>query len=181
MNHDGEWRSVTQLGSRALRAKVGANRSVIRSMKLVPPPAFVALLMIAFPGFSSFALTLHLLPNKSFFLTAWFSDPNAPNLSSEEREAQSRQKEAEMREELERFRNDEKTKADLVLIEQSVEFLKAFHLKQIEAILGPRQGIQENYLLPAAFWSGGITLSAHQNAGEATTAFFRSANSGAST
>ncbi len=150
-------------------------------MKLVPPPAFVALLMIAFPGFSSFALTLHLLPNKSFFLTAWFSDPNAPNLSSEEREAQSRQKEAEMREELERFRNDEKTKADLVLIEQSVEFLKAFHLKQIEAILGPRQGIQENYLLPAAFWSGGITLSAHQNAGEATTAFFRSANSGAST
>ncbi len=141
-------------------------------MKFVPPPAFIiVLLMIAFPGFSSFAFTVHVLPNSRFFHTAWFSDRNALNLSSVEKEARDRQAEAEEREEREWF-DDAQTKADLALIEQIVTLLKAFHLEQIETILGPRQKIQEHYLLPAAFPRGGITLSGHQEAGEASTAFF---------
>ncbi|HRQ89710.1 MAG TPA: hypothetical protein PLA50_12995, partial [Bacteroidia bacterium] len=68
--------------------------------------------------------------------------------------------------------NDEKTKADMALIKETVERLESLHADQIEAILGPRQEIPENYLLPASYWSRGVTLSAHQDAGESSTAFF---------
>jgi len=86
----------------------------------------------------------------------------------EELESKARENEAEIR----RFKEQEKTKADLSLIESTINLLRPFHLVEIEAILGPRQPIPENYLLPAVFTHGGLTVSAHEDAGGSTGAFF---------
>jgi len=111
------------------------------------------------------------LPNvKGFF------EITAANFGSpEEQEALARKREANAGDEehiQSRFKDDVKTKADLALIEESIELLKSFHLDQIEAILCPGQQIPENYILPAVFWFGGLIVSAHQDAGGSTGAFF---------
>lgn len=90
------------------------------------------------------------------------------NSTPEEMESKARENEAEIR----RFKEQEKTKADRSLIESTINLLRPFHLAEIETILGAREPIPENYILPAVFTFGGLTVSAHQDAGESTAAFF---------
>jgi hypothetical protein len=117
-----------------------------------------------------FGFTVLSLPNTGFF------EITAANFGSpEEQEAMTRRRDSSARdsEYVEtRFKDNEKTKADMALIEATISLLKPFHLDEIEAILGTRQPIPENSLLPAAFHYGGLTVSAYQNAGESTGAFF---------
>ena len=126
-----------------------------------------------------FGFTVLSLPNTGFF------EITAANFGSpEEQEALARKRDSFARdsEYVEtRFKDNEKTKADMVLIEATINLLKLFHLDGIEAILGKRQPIPENSLLPAAFHYGMLTVSAHQDAGESTGAFFPSATSEVST
>lgn len=82
-------------------------------------------------------------------------------------ETRARENENEER----RFRIDERTKADWALIESAVATLKSFSVNQIEAVLGPRQEVPVNYILPACSYSG-LTVSGHQDSGGYVTAFF---------
>lgn len=117
-----------------------------------------------------FGFTVLSLPNTGFF------EITAANFGSpEEQEALARKRDSSARdsEHVEtHFKDNEKTKADMALIEATINLLKPFHLDEIEAILGMRQPIPENSLLPAAFHYGMLTVSAHQDAGESTGAFF---------
>jgi len=134
-------------------------------MKSISSILVVSLLSVP----SSFALQVHLLPNVS--RSPWiFNDGSIA--SPEESEAKAKKEEAILRAEKGHFNEDEKTKADLALIEKSIDLLKSFHLDQIEAILGPRQEISENYILPAVFWRSALGVPAQQEAGEYETAFF---------
>ncbi len=118
-----------------------------------------------------FGFTVLSLPNVSGFFeitAANFGSPEERKALARKRD--SRARDSEYVETL--FKDNAKTMADIVLIEATINALKPFHLDEIEAILGPRQPIQENYLLPAVFPYGGLTVSAHQDAGESTAAFF---------
>jgi hypothetical protein len=112
-----------------------------------------------------FGLTMLSLPNVK--RDHWVFSKDSIS-TPEEMESKAREKETEIR----RFKEQEKTKADQSLIEATINLLKPFHLDEIEAILGMRQPIPENYLLPAVFHYGMLTVSAHQDAGESTAAFF---------
>lgn len=118
-----------------------------------------------------FGFTLLTLPNS----TGFFEITAANFGTSEEKEALARKRDSFARDSefvKTRFKDNEKTKADMALIEATINLLKPFHLDKIEAILGTRQPIPENSLLPAVFHYGGLTVSAHQDAGESTGAFF---------
>jgi hypothetical protein len=113
----------------------------------------------------SFGFTVLSLPNVK--RDPWIFSKDSIR-TPEEMESKARENETEIR----RFKEQEKTKADRALIEATISLLRPFHLDEIEAILGTRQPIPENYLLPAVFHYGGLTVSAHQDAGESTAAFF---------
>jgi len=138
------------------------------AMKLIPS----ILLLCSLSAQSLFAFTLLTLPNLGFFEIKTTSTNFG---SPEELEALARKRKSLVRDEelfLTRFKDEEKTKADLALIEESIDLLKPFHLDEIETILGPPQQISENYLRPAVFYYGALSVSAHQNSGEVTAAFF---------
>lgn len=118
-----------------------------------------------------FAFTVLSLPNVNGFFEITAANFGSP----EEKEALARKRDSFARDSeyvKTRFKDNEKTKADRSLIEATINLLRPFHLDEIEAILGTRQPIPENYLLPAVFHYGGLTVSAHQDAGESTAAFF---------
>lgn len=90
---------------------------------------------------------------------------------------QGKQVEERRQAELE-FRNSEQTKADLAFLQETVEPLKQFRLDELETIFGAAPVLVNRLVLPEDHFVSpivgfeGQTVSGHQGAGKAISAFF---------